>query len=63
MIPSLRETITQLVYKVRAALEANNCMSGYWAGNLKNKDLNGDEILSQVRNDSLLKMYIGKRVI
>lgn len=48
MIPPLRETIAQLVYKVKAALAANNCSSGFWAGNLKNKDLNGEEILSQV---------------
>lgn len=48
LVPQLRETIAQLVYKVKAALAANNCSSGFWAGNLKNKDLNGDEILSQV---------------
>lgn len=61
MIPSLRETIVHFVHKIRAVLEANNCMSGYWAGNLKNKDLNGDEILSQVNNDDSLKIDIGRR--
>lgn len=48
MIPQLRETLSQLVYKVQGALVGNNCSSLFWAGNLKNKDLNGDEILSQV---------------
>lgn len=48
MIPTLRETVAQLMYKVQAALAANQCSSGFWAGNLKNKDLNGEEILSQV---------------
>lgn len=49
MIPSLRETLTQLVYKVQAALAANKCSAVFWTGTLKNKDINGDEILSQVR--------------
>lgn len=48
MIPQLRETIAQLVYKVKAALAGYNCDTAFWSGNLKNKDLNGDEILSQV---------------
>lgn len=48
MIPQLRETLSQLMYKVQAAVVGNNCSSGFWAGNLKNKDLHGDEILSQV---------------
>lgn len=33
---------------MKAALAANNCSSVFWMGNLKNKDLHGDEILSQV---------------
>lgn len=46
-IPLLRETITQLVYKVKAALAANKCSSAFWMGNLKNKNIYGEEILSQ----------------
>lgn len=49
LIPQLRETLSQLMYKVQAALVGTNCSSIFWAGNLKNKDLHGDEILSQVR--------------
>lgn len=48
LIPTLRETVSQLVYKMKAALAGNNCSSGFWAGNLKNKDMNGEDILSQV---------------
>lgn len=48
MIPPLRETLTQLVYKMKAALAANKCSSVFWMGNLKNKDMYGEEILSQV---------------
>lgn len=48
MIPQLRETLSQLMYKIQAAVVGNDCSSIFWAGNLKNKDLHGDEILSQV---------------
>lgn len=46
-IPLLRETIAQLVYKVKGALAANKCSTAFWVGNLKNKDIYGEEILSQ----------------
>lgn len=58
MIPSLRETLAQLVYKVQAALAGNNCSSVFWAGNLKNKDLNGEEILSQVKEMNYSVIFI-----
>lgn len=46
-VPLLRETIAQLVYKVKGALAANKCSSAFWMGNLKNKNIYGEEILSQ----------------
>lgn len=46
-IPLLRETVAQLVYKVKGALAANKCSSAFWMGNLKNRDIYGEEILSQ----------------
>lgn len=49
LIPQLRETLSQLLYKVQAAAVGSNVSSAFWAGNLKNKDMNGDEILSQAR--------------
>lgn len=47
MMPQIREVNTELVYRVKAAIAANNCSEVLWMGNLKNKDLRGDEILSQ----------------
>jgi fanconi anemia group D2 protein len=47
-IPLIRQTIENLVYRVKAALAANKCNSAFWMGNLKNKDLHGEEILSQL---------------
>lgn len=49
-IPGLRQTVEQLNYCVKGALVANKCSTVFWLGNLKNKDLQGDEILSQITN-------------
>ncbi|XP_050510228.1 Fanconi anemia group D2 protein isoform X3 [Diabrotica virgifera virgifera] len=46
-VPQFRLTLESLVYRVKAALAANNCSSAFWMGHLKNKDLHGEEILSQ----------------
>lgn len=32
---------------MKAALVANNCSAAFWMGNLKNRDLQGEDILSQ----------------
>lgn len=46
-VPHMREVLESLVYKVKAMLIANNCSSAFWMGNLRNKNLQGEEILSQ----------------
>ncbi|XP_055384821.1 Fanconi anemia group D2 protein homolog [Condylostylus longicornis] len=47
-IPFVRETVEKLLYKVQATLAANKCVSAFWMGPLKNKDIQGEEIsLSQ----------------
>ncbi|XP_017471044.1 PREDICTED: Fanconi anemia group D2 protein isoform X2 [Rhagoletis zephyria] len=46
-IPALRETVETLVFRVKALMTANKCSSVFTMGNLKNKDIHGDEILSQ----------------
>lgn len=47
-IPGLRQTVESFNYSVKGALAANKCSSAFWMGNLKNKDMQGEEILSQV---------------
>ncbi|EDV43092.1 uncharacterized protein Dana_GF18312 [Drosophila ananassae] len=47
-IPSLRETIETLVFRVKALLAANNCHSAFHMGNMVNKDLHGDSIITPV---------------
>uniref|UniRef100_A0A182JZE5 Fanconi anemia group D2 protein n=1 Tax=Anopheles christyi TaxID=43041 RepID=A0A182JZE5_9DIPT len=47
-IPFVRESVETLVYRVKAALVANRCSAVFWMGNLKNKDMQGDLIASQL---------------
>ncbi|KAH8294661.1 hypothetical protein KR018_001006 [Drosophila ironensis] len=47
-IPTLRETIETLVFRVKALLAANNCHSAFHMGNMVNKDLHGDSIITPV---------------
>lgn len=46
-VPQFRLILESLVYRVKAALVANNCSTAFWMGNLRNRDLHGEEILSQ----------------
>uniref|UniRef100_A0A1Q3FAC5 Putative fanconi anaemia protein fancd2 nuclease n=1 Tax=Culex tarsalis TaxID=7177 RepID=A0A1Q3FAC5_CULTA len=46
-VPFIRETVETLIYSVKAVLAANDCSDVFWMGNLKNKDLKGDLLLSQ----------------
>lgn len=46
-IPSFKQTIESIIYRVKAALVANNCSSAFWLGVLRNKDIDGEEIQSQ----------------
>lgn len=48
LIPGLRQSVESFNYYVKGALAANNCSSAFWLGNLRNKDLQGEDILSQV---------------
>ncbi|KAH8247136.1 hypothetical protein KR032_010698 [Drosophila birchii] len=47
-IPTLRETVETLVFRVKALLAANNCHSAFHMGNMINRDLHGDSIITPV---------------
>ncbi|KAM9324354.1 Fanconi anemia group D2 protein [Gastrophryne carolinensis] len=51
-VPLLKKTLEMFVYRVKAMLMLNNCQEAFWLGNLKNRDLQGEEILSQTAQDS-----------
>ncbi|KAG7161845.1 Fanconi anemia group D2 protein-like 2, partial [Homarus americanus] len=45
-VPLVKKSLEMLVYRVKAMLARNKCSSAFWMGNLKNRDLQGEEILS-----------------
>uniref|UniRef100_A0A1A9WNL2 Fanconi anemia group D2 protein n=1 Tax=Glossina brevipalpis TaxID=37001 RepID=A0A1A9WNL2_9MUSC len=51
-IPLLRETLENYLFRIKALLTANKCGSTFLLGNLRNKDLHGDDILSQVEQQA-----------
>uniref|UniRef100_A0A3Q3GXC8 FA complementation group D2 n=1 Tax=Kryptolebias marmoratus TaxID=37003 RepID=A0A3Q3GXC8_KRYMA len=46
-VPGLKKSLELFVYRVKAMLMLNNCQEAFWMGNLKNRNLKGEEILSQ----------------
>ena len=50
-VPLLKKSLEVLIFRVKAMLAANNCLDGFVLGNLKNRDIHGEEILSQVTNE------------
>ncbi|XP_064012720.1 Fanconi anemia group D2 protein [Pogoniulus pusillus] len=46
-VPLLKKSLEQFVYRVKAMLAFNQCQEAFWVGILKNRDLQGEEILSQ----------------
>lgn len=51
-VPLLKKTLELLVCRVKAMLVFNSCTEAFWLGNLKNRDLQGEEILSQNSQES-----------
>ncbi|XP_055503999.1 Fanconi anemia group D2 protein isoform X1 [Leucoraja erinacea] len=46
-VPLLKKLLELFVYRVKAMLTINKCQEAFWLGNLKNRDLQGEEILTQ----------------
>ncbi|KAL4226050.1 Fanconi anemia group D2 protein [Mactra antiquata] len=46
-VPMLKRSLEVFVFRVKAMLTVNKCLEAFWVGNLKNRDLQGAEILSQ----------------
>uniref|UniRef100_A0A3P9NXE1 FA complementation group D2 n=1 Tax=Poecilia reticulata TaxID=8081 RepID=A0A3P9NXE1_POERE len=46
-VPAVKKSLELFVYRVKAMLTLNNCQEAFWMGNLKNRNLKGEEILSQ----------------
>ncbi|KAF7659435.1 hypothetical protein LDENG_00298030 [Lucifuga dentata] len=51
-VPALKKSLELFLYRVKAMLTLNNCQEAFWMGNLKNRNLKGEEILSQQSHGS-----------
>ncbi|XP_061543454.1 Fanconi anemia group D2 protein isoform X1 [Phycodurus eques] len=51
-VPAVKKSLELFVYRVKAMLTLNNCQEAFWMGNLKNRNLKGEEILSQRSQES-----------
>ncbi|XP_042263150.1 Fanconi anemia group D2 protein isoform X2 [Thunnus maccoyii] len=51
-VPALKKSLELFLYRVKAMLTLNNCQEAFWMGNLKNRNLKGEEILSQRSQES-----------
>lgn len=46
-VPNMRYLLEKLVQRVKGMLVGNRCTEAFWIGNLKNRDLKGQEIQTQ----------------
>ncbi len=47
-IPSVKKNLERVIFNVKSILEQHRCLKAFWVGNLKTKNLRGEEINSQV---------------
>jgi Fanconi anemia group D2 protein len=47
-IPTVKKNLERVIFNVKSILEAHRCLKAFWVGNLKSKNLRGEEISSQV---------------
>jgi Fanconi anemia group D2 protein len=47
-VPGLKKSLETLLFRVKCLLTEHNCQEAFWVGNLKNRDIHGQEISSQL---------------
>ncbi|KAF9375242.1 Fanconi anemia group D2 protein, partial [Podila verticillata] len=52
MVPSIKKTMELLIFQVKLMLETNDARVAFWVGNLKHRNLAGEEISSQLPIES-----------
>ncbi|XP_022805734.1 Fanconi anemia group D2 protein-like [Stylophora pistillata] len=46
-VPAVKKCLETFVFRVKAMLTLNKCHEAFWVGTLKNRDIHGQEIMSQ----------------
>jgi len=52
MVPAIKKTMESLIFEVKLMLENNDAGAAFWLGNLKHRNLAGEEISSQFPAES-----------
>lgn len=47
-IPNLKKSLESVIFRVKEILTRSGCLGAFWMGNLKHRDLEGQELSSQV---------------
>lgn len=47
-MPSIRSLLESIILKVKSIMVINGCTEAFFVGSMRNKDLQGQDILSQV---------------
>ncbi|KAJ3089632.1 Fanconi anemia group D2 protein [Quaeritorhiza haematococci] len=47
-VPLVRRSLETLLFKVKMMLQENDALKAFWLGNLKHRDLDGNEVSSQI---------------
>ncbi|KAK4535157.1 hypothetical protein CDCA_CDCA04G1182 [Cyanidium caldarium] len=50
--PGLKKALESFLYRVKGMLQANSCLSSFWVGNLRHKDLEGQVVGSQLMDEA-----------
>lgn len=48
MVPAIKKTMESLIFEVKLMLENNDASAAFWLGNLKHRNLAGEEISSEL---------------
>ncbi|EKX48176.1 hypothetical protein GUITHDRAFT_106251 [Guillardia theta CCMP2712] len=51
-VPYLKKNLERIIFKVKAMLDNHGCLSAFWLGNLKHRNLQGEEVCSQAVESS-----------
>ncbi|KAJ1556316.1 hypothetical protein HK405_002373 [Cladochytrium tenue] len=51
-VPQLKRALETLLFEIKKMLSENNCLHAFWIGNLKQRNLKGENISSQIPVDS-----------
>ena len=52
IVPYVKKSLEQLIYKVKGLIDANGCSEAFSIGTLKHRNMRGEEISSQIGGDS-----------